>query len=335
MRHSRINLAVAAAWVAGFVAVLMHGAPAPAQAAGPQWTIYCAAFSGPDHVRIARQTKDQLMRETALRDWYIIHNKDESVLYHGYYVAIADEVDAGEAAKAQADRAAISALTDLSGNRPYRLALFVELSNPDPHSPPEWNLVNARGDITLQVGVYKEHPDRKKAAVEAVREARAQGVEAYYYHGPTASSVCVGAWPASALTVTEEGTDARPVSPTELLVVLPYALPPGVAPQAVAPDGTRMRALTPPTVTVVEPSLREAMARFPVHAINGEMIVKTGRNAQGQVVQKPSESVLVQIPREPTPAVASEAAPPAPEPVPTLLTPKPSTPGKGKLKSIE
>ena len=67
-------------------------------------------------------------------------------------------------------------------------SLIVPIDSPDPVAPPEWNLANAKGYWSLQIAAYKDSPKRKEAAVEAVREARKNGVEAYYYHGETTSS---------------------------------------------------------------------------------------------------------------------------------------------------
>ena len=52
---------------------------------------------------------------------------------------------------------------------------------------------------SVQIAAYEGSTQRKKFAVDAVRDARAEGVPAYYYHGPSISSVCVGAWPRAAV----------------------------------------------------------------------------------------------------------------------------------------
>lgn len=86
---------------------------------------------------------------------------------------------------------------------------FATDSSPDPVAPPEWNLVNRDADKdakdprraywSLEIMAFKVNPLRKEAAVKAVAAFRKDGVEAYYYHGETTSSVCVGAWPMDAV----------------------------------------------------------------------------------------------------------------------------------------
>jgi hypothetical protein len=63
--------------------------------------------------------------------------------------------------------------------------------------PPQWDLRNARGSFTLQVGVTYGTPtlaDYKTAAIEWVKDLRSRGYEAYYFHDPERpqTSICVG-----------------------------------------------------------------------------------------------------------------------------------------------
>ena len=81
---------------------------------------------------------------------------------------------------------------DANGTRLFPAVILTKLDTPDPSSPPEWDLTRAAGAYSLQIAVFKDSPERRAAAVEAVRAARAGGYDAYYYHGPTASSVCIG-----------------------------------------------------------------------------------------------------------------------------------------------
>jgi hypothetical protein len=76
--------------------------------------------------------------------------------------------------------------------------------------PPEWDLRNARGAYTLNVGVTYNTPtlhNHREAAVEWVRALREQGYEAYYYHAPdgTKTSICVGTFGDDALVAGPDG----------------------------------------------------------------------------------------------------------------------------------
>src|SRR5207249_4124674 len=91
----------------------------------------------------------------------------------------------------------------------FRGAGFIMLDTPDPTSRPEWDLADVDRDKdkhdptrafwSLQIMAFRGSPKRKEAAAQAVEVLRKQGVEAYYYHGETISSVCVGAWPVNAI----------------------------------------------------------------------------------------------------------------------------------------
>lgn len=56
------------------------------------------------------------------------------------------------------------------------------------------NAANHVGFFTLQIGFYDDQfdGDRREAAETAVRVLRDEGEEAYFYHGPNMSLVCVG-----------------------------------------------------------------------------------------------------------------------------------------------
>jgi hypothetical protein len=257
-----------------------------------QWTIYCATVADPSHVETSRSLKAALVKRTSMREWYILHESNQSRLYYGFYRSFNDKADAAESSRAQADRKKIDELVDGAGERPFRACQFVPLSAPDPESRPEWNLVNAPADKfwTLEIGSYKDHPDRKKFAVDAVREARAAGEEAYYYHGDTVSSVCVGAWPETA--VAEERVDsdpkARKNSHGDILVLPPGIKDPGkIRDKQGRPIGAVGQRLVP-----VEPSLTAKIEQYPVMLVNGEeLIYKTKNSTQKQ------SSLLKPIPR--------------------------------------
>ncbi|WP_428940859.1 hypothetical protein [Fontivita pretiosa] len=318
----------------------VNDAPAPPK--GAQYTIYCGRIEGPMHVERANRVKNELIASTGMPDWYVVHENGQSLLYYGYYKAINDPEQPGETQRAQTDRRRIDLMTDPMGNRPFREALFVELAAPDPQAPPEWNLANAKGYWSLQIAAYKDSPDRKQAAVDAVREARAQGVEAYYYHGPTVSSVCIGAWPMHAVKAQEKGS-ARTQDPDRAMMVLSAGLPREFARAAAALAGKQNIEVLEPRVEIVDPSMRATIQQYPTHAING--LVHT-RMING--VSQPDPSFLVVIPNQGRDSVlsarpASGAGSPA-LPYDTTFAPsadrppvahEPARQGQGRLRSFD
>lgn len=310
-----------------------------------QWTLYCQAVAGPAHVEQAKAIKDQLMAATkdrGLKDWYVIHQEGESVVYHGYYRTIdgdGEGRDAGEkrdGRRAQDDRKAIGGLMDRQGNRLFEHVFFVQVTAPDPVAPPEWNLLNASGFYTVQIAAYKDSPQRKEAAVQAVRDARAQGIDAYYYHGETTSSVCVGAWPRAAVAGADddEGKGIVPATsdPFETMLVLPHQT--ADQDQLKVHDragGQRIRTYAP-TLRPIDPSLIATMQKYPTHAVNGVVYqskVEDPVTKELKVVEDPS--YVVEIPKPAASLLRQQAA--APELI-APPTPTHATQGGGKLKSL-
>ncbi len=310
-----------------------HGIPIPPKNA--RYTIHCRAITGVDHVFQARQLRDELIKTSGMRDWYIITGESETSLYYGYYPAI--DNDTREGKQAQRDRGAIAAIRDVALNRPFAHAMLVEIVSANPVAPPEWNLANADGFWSLQIAAYKDHPDRKLAAVEAVKEARAQGIEAYYYHGPSVSSVCIGAWPREALKEQDANIENQYMSDNRPLLILPHTLPEGVSGEIRGPQGEKVTAVAP-RLEYTDPTLVATMHKYPYHLLNGnEVRIRDPRT--GKLHERPESSFLVQIPagdpsllgggtRDTGTPQRTGTAPVIP------AQPTRSTPGAGKLKSI-
>ncbi len=280
---------------------VQRAAPIPK---GSQWTILCREISGPGHIERARQFKEALMKTPGMRDWHLLHKENQSQIYYGYYKSYTD-------ARAQADHQKVDSMTDAQGRRPFRIAVLVPLDAADV-GPPEWNLVNAKGYWSLQIGAYKNSPERKQYAVDAVRAARQQGVEAYYYHGENMSVVCVGSWPREAVSVAD--SNVRAGDGGELKLVLP-PLPPDVlqAPEIRQQDGKRLH-VEAGRNEVVDKSLKEMMDRYPSNAINGAtMIVRRTDPRTGQVREVADASFPVRIPRE-APSLLDVGGVPMPPP---------------------
>jgi hypothetical protein len=294
----------------------------------PQWTLYCQAIGGPAHVEQAKSAKEQLIKQSKLKDWYVIHQDTESIIYYGYYRTINDPKDKKESERAQRDRKEIGTLADASGNLLFDHCFFVEITAPDPTAPPEWNLLNAEGYWSLQIAAYKDSPHRKEAALEAVKAAREQGLPAYFYHGETTSSVCIGAWPRAAVKEQDEANAGAP-DPEQDLLVLPQPLADQDNVVVRNQDGKRVRTLAP-RFEPVDPSMIAMMAKYPTHAVNGVTYVSKAKDpATGEIKEFEDPSFLVPIPR------AKPGLLRAQQPAPALIAPDPApATGGGKLRSI-
>jgi hypothetical protein len=288
----------------------------PVAPADARLTLYCLAIPGIDHVAQSKMLKGQLIERTGWNDFYIIHGETESILYYGYYKDFIGSANPKEKQRAEADRAKIVSFRDSRSDRPFRGAAFVDLSTPDPEGPPEWNLANTPADRmwTLQIAVYKDSPLRKQYAVDAVREARKQGIEAYYHHGQSVSSVCIGAYPRQALREQETAT-AETQNSDQPIVVLPAPLPAGAGGDFyVNEGGRRVKAqVMAPRVEPVDPALLAAMKAFPHYSVNGEQTMTRARHKRtGREVQVFDPSVIVEIDR-PRSALADRPQPAAPQ----------------------
>lgn len=311
----------AAAPTVAAVPVSAPALPLPNIPPDAQFTIFCFAVNGGNHVQDAIAMKDSLVRKTGRSDWYLIHGRDESNLYFGFYKAVQrGDKNVAEVNRAQNDLREVQELRDKYGNKPFEhSSAFVPLEAPDPTSPPEWNLFNIdksmnpkdprRGYWSLQIMAFRANPKRKEAAVEAVRDLRARGVEAYYYHGESISSVCIGHWPADALKAQNRTTahpDAPMADPNTNLAVSTVDFGEEWHPKDI--QGHKTVAAVAKQ-EIMDPSLQQMMQKFPHHAVNYE---EGKQLANGKIVY--NSSFLVEIPRAKGNGLYDSVDPNAPPP---------------------
>jgi hypothetical protein len=273
---------------------------APIPPADAQWTIFCDSIDGVGHVENAGIMRSRLIQLTGMRDWYVIHGEKDSRIYYGYYRGLDDPA---EKRRAEADRLKIANLTDRLGNRLLRGGVLEPVSVPDPVAPADWNLLNTakKAYWSIEIASFSGNPKRKEAAVQAVRELRQRGeTEAYFYHGETASSVCIGAWPRDA--VAEQGTgiddkgnvrdDAHTVNPDQPLLVFTDTVP-NLAPRVLEPGTGKPMAVQAPKLDIQDADMKKKVKEYPYHSVNYEY---HGVTNAGQTF--PDPSVLVVIPHD-------------------------------------
>lgn len=274
---------------------------APIPPADAQWTIFCDSVSGVGHIENARMLRSRLVTLTGLHGWYVIHSDKESSLYYGYY-----RDSAAGKKQAEADRLKIANLTDRYGNHLVRGGLLQPIVEPDPSAPSDWNLVNTPKNTywSLEIATFAGNPKRKEAAVQMVRELRAKGeTQAYYYHGPTVSSVCIGAWPREA--VAEQGTgidhngqmrdDAHSSNPDQPLFVFGgfSQAPPNVAGRILEPGTNKPMAVEGKRLDILDSGMKQKTVDYPYHFVNYEL-----HGTQNGNQTFPDASVLVAIPHQ-------------------------------------
>lgn len=280
---------------------------APIPPADAEWTILCGAAKGPGHIETIRKFKQDLVEQTKRKEWYLIHGRDESNIYYGFYRTVYDHENKDEAGRAHADLKFIKGMAQKNGDAVFHSAAFVPLGAPDPNSKPEWNLANIdrtkhpkdpeRAYWSLQIMAFKDNLQRKAAAVQAVEALRAHyKLDFYYYHGETVSSVCVGAWPMRAIKAQEASGEFTFAGENQTPFVYADRLPEGPGQELLPPgkdDTGRQIVRVAPKLQIDDPTLHEMIKKFPYHELNYEVGKKTlpsGREILDQ-------SFIVMIPR--------------------------------------
>jgi hypothetical protein len=227
-----------------------------------RYTIFCRNFAEPTHVDDSREAQQLMSTNTPLKKWYVVHAADHSTLYYGFYRCMNphDAKDGKEGQRAINDLNTIRAMQDSTGGRPFSESLVVGVDAPDPQANLDWDITRSKGMWSIEIACFNNSADRKERAVDAVREARSQGIEAYYYHGESASSVCIGSWPEEAVQERSMNSDDAPP-----LVVTNQPLPDEFN-QQLARKGIKAVA---PQVDILDPTLTQALEKWPEHSVNG------------------------------------------------------------------
>jgi predicted small secreted protein len=167
------------------------------------YTIQLHSESGPNHASAMAAFKANAETNTHWKDLFVIHEEGHSTLCWGRYPSVADAQLQKNLRTAKAYRAPATGAAVFIG------AFAVPLPGED-FGPREWNICNASGAYTVLVAVFYDMPEknyvgRKKFAVDLVRELRSRGQEAYFYHGPVRSHVCVGLFAADSVQYVRQG----------------------------------------------------------------------------------------------------------------------------------
>ncbi|HEX8340931.1 MAG TPA: hypothetical protein VF624_08490, partial [Tepidisphaeraceae bacterium] len=323
---------------------------APPSVAAPvgNYSIMCQRFVGPGHERQARLAKDTYVQATGRDQFFVFHETDRSELLYGGYRTIDPANDPLESNRAEADRAWIRSIKNSQGQTAFARSLLVPLPSADPSSNPEWNLALLDRDKpredpgrrywSIVIAAYTaDAGDRKQLAVDSVRDARAMGLEAYYWHGPSVSHVTIGAWPRHAIAE-QESQEATSKSESaansgEALIVSPAPLSDRQTKQLEARGKVFQ-----PRIDIRDPELLRVWQKYSEYAVNGEQQINNVSDpATGKTTARPQQSFLVEIPETQRGGIVSGGPvtpePTIDEPAPSLLNPTAPSAGRG-LKRI-
>ncbi|MFQ5428740.1 MAG: hypothetical protein ACE5E1_00395 [Phycisphaerae bacterium] len=249
------------------------------------WTIECNAYQGPNRQQMADRMATLLKRVSELDAdlVWVEHEETRSRVFYGVYMLTYVKADVKRAAPTQEN--VVIQLSDeikhdlgfirqlsLGGQYPFFSARAI--AKPESGDlKPEWDLRNAQGFYTLNVGVTYNTPtmhDYRRAALEWVKDLRDRGYDAYYYHDPEQPriSICVGTFGKDAVTIKKWEDDAR--------------------------------VLQVKTIYSPEVQALQSKEEFGYNLENGSIVYRTARNPKtGQKARMPNKSFLVKIPRRP------------------------------------
>jgi len=330
--HSELHLSNAGG--GGVTATDGSGAssePAVQIPADARWSLYCASAAGPDRFTRMKQYKEYLTSKTPFKNWYVVHNEHDSTLFYGFYPSV--EKSDPASARAHDDRKRISEWKDADGQMPFATCFFTPITPPTPPAPAEWSLSNApaRAYWSVEIAAFRDNPMRKVAAVEMVKEMRAKGIPAFFYHGPSISSVCVGTWPADAVKQQDIDGSHAAADQDDAVLVSPVPLPDRYKNAKMkTADGQRLVPYAQ-RVEIADPSLTATFKEYPYHYVNYEAMKKKVKTVDGTMQDRIAPSLLVTIPRDAQDAVNNNTAP---APVPPLDRIRQQQPGTGQLPGV-
>jgi len=177
------------------------------------WTIRCFHATGPQHASLAAQLADVLRQTPGLDPQAVrmVSDRNGSTVYYGRYKKTASR-ETGELVFPPAYRRDIAIIRQIRVRGQLLFSLptpeLIGGTAPTDEAISSWDVRNAPGPYTLQIGVFYNTPtfhQRKKAAEEYVRLLRAEGFHAYFYHEEGRSFVFVGDFDESDILQTPQG----------------------------------------------------------------------------------------------------------------------------------
>ncbi|QQE12767.1 hypothetical protein JD969_04705 [Planctomycetota bacterium] len=150
------------------------------------WGIMLDAFGGPDRAIRANNLITQLREKKGLKDFWLKRTNEVAMVMYGSF-------EDRKSTEARDELYKIRELT-IDNKKPYRMAMMQPLAGASKISDDPLDARSYIGFYTMQIGFYDPNfdGDMRQAAENAVKALRADGEDAFYYHGPKRSLVCVG-----------------------------------------------------------------------------------------------------------------------------------------------
>ncbi len=182
---------------------------------GPQgapWSILCLELTGEYSRQQIEQVADMLRKTKGIRtiDVKVLEERGEmSRLYYGKYYRKTNAQTGRRSTpkKMESDLAFLRTLADAQGKYFFLRARKVRYPTPNVGRE-EWDLSEAMGAYTLQVGIFEPTDnffEYKQAAAQFCQQLRSRGFEAYYHHTEAGSTVSVGSFGEDAVIEQRQG----------------------------------------------------------------------------------------------------------------------------------
>lgn len=153
---------------------------------GQGWSIRLHAYRGSDRMKKAQRLVQRLQETSELKRLFVEDARGAATIFYGRF-------DDPQDVRAQTTLDDIRSIS-LENRKPFADAQLVALMGHGRIFADPFDLKQFAGYYSVQIGFYDQnYPGNFRiAAEEAARTLRADGDEAYFYHGPIRSIVTVG-----------------------------------------------------------------------------------------------------------------------------------------------
>lgn len=153
-----------------------------------QLTILLAQYNQPGKMQLASELQSRARKVLGSDDVWLQNSELGLAVNYGHF-----ETDS----QAKKELAGVKKIYGQLEPGPWQFCYIMEIPEPDPPAPEQWNLLKSNCAHSLEIGTYYDVPEknyynRKADAVKAVTNLRQDGEAAFFVHGRFHSRVYVG-----------------------------------------------------------------------------------------------------------------------------------------------
>ena len=172
----------------GVVAGAPGGGPARGGKSEGRLTILLAQYNQPGKMQLAGALQARARKVLGSNDVWLQNGELGLAVNYGHF-----ETDS----QAKRGLAGVKKIYGQLEPGPWQFCYIMEIPDPDPPAPKQWDLLKSNCDYSLEIGTYYDVPEknyynRKADALKAVTDLRQDGEAAFFVHGRLHSRVYVG-----------------------------------------------------------------------------------------------------------------------------------------------